>query len=120
MGEVPGVRVLLDAIQQMPPAQAAEARAALLALIPDHDRELRRWQMHAREAAREAYAAGWRRGYARGARELEAEWPAVVAPLVKGGPDFAELELRRWGPGGRERFGAPHPNDRFPRLEAAS
>jgi hypothetical protein len=32
-------------------------------------------------------------------------------------PDYAELEMRRWGPGGREHFGDPRPGD-FPGMGA--
>jgi hypothetical protein len=126
MGDVPGVRALLDAIQQLPPGLAAEARAALLALVPDHASELGRLRQDCRDAARAAYQRGYKAGYERGARDGEAEWPAVVAPLA--GLSHAELERRRWTVRGeqrtRETFGGPHPGDYLPttsiRLEAAS
>jgi hypothetical protein len=86
--------------------------------------EVRLWQQLAREAYDAGRADGWREGYERGARLLEAEWPQVVAPVIANRPDHAELELRRWGPGGRAHFGDPRPGDRYPsrsrRLEAAS
>ena len=63
------------------------------------------------DAEREAY----RRGYEDGARYLEDTWPVIVAPVIAYRPDHAELELRRWGPGGRERFGERRPEDRYPR-----
>lgn len=72
-------------------------------------RELCRW------AYDMGYADGWKRGYEQGTRELQAEWPSVVASMVRGGPTYAELEERRWGPGGREHFGDPGPGDRRPR-----
>jgi hypothetical protein len=126
MGDVSGVHVLLDAIGQLPPVQAAEARAALLALVPDHAAELGRLRQECRDAARVAYQRGYRAGYERGARVAEAEWPSVVAPLA--GLSHAELERRRWTVRGeqrtRETFGSPHPGDYTPttiiRLEAAS
>lgn len=77
-----------------------------------------------RELCLQAYemgrADGWRDGYERGARLLEAEWPSIVAPITRDRKTRAEVELLRWGPGGRERFGDPRPGDRFPGFEAAS
>jgi hypothetical protein len=97
--------------------------ADLLPLLDDPAAELAVIDQ-CRELCRQAYAMGradgWREGYERGARVLEAEWPGVVARVVRGGPSYAELEQRRWGPGGRERFGDPRPGDRFPGTEAAS
>jgi len=45
--------------------------------------------------------------------DLAEQWARVAGPVVNGGPDQAELEERRWGPGGREAFGRPRPGD-FP------
>ena len=45
--------------------------------------------------------------------ELAGQWARVAAPVVGGGPDQAEIEERRWGPGGRARFADPRPGD-FP------
>lgn len=103
------------------PAELA-AVAELLAAMPAPLAEIELRRQLCREAARDAYQRGYRDGYERGARVLEAEWPAVVAPVADGGPSHGELEARRWGPGGREHFGDPRPGDRFPktRLEAAS
>ena len=42
---------------------------------------------------------------------MAAQWSRVTA--VVRGPDLAELEARRWGPGGRAHFGDPRPGD-FP------
>jgi uncharacterized protein YecA (UPF0149 family) len=85
--------------------------AELLAAMPDPRAELEL----RRQLAREAYAAGrvegWREGYERGARLRETEWPSVVAALR--GPCLAELELLRYGPGGRQHFGDPRPTDRI-------
>jgi hypothetical protein len=96
------------------------AVAVLLDAMPDPEAELRL----RRQLAREMYEAGQRDGYCagyeRGARLMEAGWPDVVAPLD--GSTCAELELLRWGPGGREHFGDPRPGDYMPqaRMEAAS
>lgn len=104
------------ALLALPP----EVLAALVELLPDPaaEMELRRQLCH--EAARDAFRRGYQVGYERGARVRETEWPEIVKPL--GEPTLAELELLRWGPGGRERFGEPRPGDRYPqtRLEAAS
>jgi hypothetical protein len=52
--------------------------------------------------------------YARGRRDAEAEqaaaWRRITAPVVHGTP-AAELEERRWGPGGRAHFADPRPGD---------
>jgi hypothetical protein len=51
--------------------------------------------------------------YEAGRRDAEAEmadrWSRVTA--VVRGPDLEEIEARRWGPGGRARFGDPRPGD---------
>jgi hypothetical protein len=58
--------------------------------------------------AREMYQLG--RHHAE-AEQAEA-WHRLAAPVAHGIP-FAELEERRWGPGGREHFADPRPGD-FP------
>ena len=92
---------------------AAELRAVaeMLAAAPDPSVEVELRRQLAREAYDAGRADGWHEGYEHGARIREAEWPAVVAPLA--GPSFAELELLRWGPGGRQAFGAIRSTDRF-------
>jgi len=54
--------------------------------------------------------------YERGRRDAEAEhaegWRRIAAPVADG-RSFAEIEERRWGPGGREHFADPRPGD-FP------
>ena len=103
---------------QTPDVAELRAVAMLLAAQGDLRAELALRRQLCREAYEAGLAEGWRRGYERGARLVEAEWPAVVAPLS--GPSLAELERVRWGSGGRERFGDPRLSDRFPRMEAAS
>lgn len=64
-------------------------------------------------------AASYERGRADGiiiGRRLEATerdqaWARFAGPIARGGPSFAELEIRRWGPGGREHFADPQPGD---------
>lgn len=85
--------------------------AGLLALSDERDQ----WMKRVLDAEREGYgrgvADGYKIGYEFGARIREGEWPAVIKPLE--GPTLAELEMLRWGPGGRERFGDPRPGDRI-------
>ena len=73
-----------------------------------------RWQL-----ARESFQAGLAVGEAR-AREALLEEQAEVKRLAAAelmpvllSPDHAELEKRRWGPGGRAHFADPRPGD-FP------
>lgn len=87
----------------------------LLALSDERDIWMQRMLDAERVAYREGYRAGQRAGYERGTRQMEAEWPAVVAPLAsiaRGKPTHAELDVLRYGPGGRERFSDPLPSDR--------
>jgi hypothetical protein len=51
------------------------------------------------------YERGLAEGYARAAADVKALQHAIVRD--------AELEARRWGPGGRAHFADPHPSD-FP------
>lgn len=95
------------------------AVAMLLAAQPDPAAELALRRQLCREAYEDGLAEGWRRGYEYGARLRGAEWPAIIRRLLAG-PSRAEVELFRWGPGGRKRFGDPRPGDRSPRMEAAS
>jgi hypothetical protein len=68
------------------------------------------------QLAREMYEAGHADGYRAGYRQADADQAArwnKAAGAVTDGPDRAELEERRWGPGGRARFAEPRPGD-FP------
>ncbi len=57
------------------------------------------------------YAEGWRAGYEQRARDLEADWHEMASRVARGGVPFDQLEVRRWGPGGRARFADPRPGD---------
>jgi hypothetical protein len=82
----------------MTPAEAIEA--AELA-----EAEIRyRFQL-AREMAEAAYERGQADGYLRAVAEVKAVQHGLVLD--------AELEERRWGPGGRAHFADPRPGD-FP------
>lgn len=55
---------------------------------------------------REMYVAGYRQAEA----DMAARWDRIARAAVRG-PSHAEIEERRWGPGGRERFADPRPGD---------
>lgn len=80
--------------------------AALLAESDRRDRELR-----ARLGAwRDGYDCGYRAGRQDEASERDEAWNRIAEAAVRGLP-HDELEERRWGPGGRARFGDPRPSD---------
>jgi hypothetical protein len=66
------------------------------------------------QLAREMYQAGQRAGFDAGYRQasadLDAAWAKLTRPVTHG-ISFAELEQRRWGPGGRAHFADPRPGD---------
>ena len=68
------------------------------------------------QVAREMYQAGQRAGFQAGYRQANADdaarWAEIARPVVRG-IRYAELEERRWGPGGRTHFADPRPGD-FP------
>ena len=70
------------------------------------------------QLGREMYQAGHADGYQAGYRQAEADqaarWNQINRPAIDG-PSHAELEERRWGPGGRAHFADPRPGD-FPGL----
>jgi hypothetical protein len=61
------------------------------------------------QVAREAADAAYERGRADGYVEAVADMKAAQHGIVRD----AELETRRWGPGGRAHFADPRPGD-FP------
>lgn len=86
----------------------------VLALSDERDTWTRRIEAAARDAYMEGYAEGRRVGYLHGVREMETTWPPVVQGLP--GPTYAELELLRYPPAGRARFGESVASDRYPAL----
>ena len=60
------------------------------------------------QVGREMYEAGRRDAEA----DMAARWAEITRPVVRG-TSHAELEERRWGPGGREHFADARPGD-FP------
>ena len=87
----------------MNPREAIEA-----AELAEHETAYRN------QLARQMYEAGRRDGYEAGRRDAEADmarfW-AEAARQVTRGVSHAELEQRRWGPGGRAHFADPRPGD---------
>ena len=87
----------------MNPREAIEA-----AELAEHETAYRN------QLARQMYEAGRRDGYEAGRRDAEADmarfW-AETARQVTRGVSHAELEQRRWGPGGRAHFADPRPGD---------
>lgn len=65
-------------------------------------------------ALSDGYRAGLEHGYAIGYADAEADmaerWNEITRPVARG-KSFAELEEKRWGPGGREHFADPRPGD---------
>ena len=61
-----------------------------------------------RQVGQEMFAAG----YAAAEADMDARWHRIARAAVCG-PSHAELEEKRWGPGGREHFADPRPGD-FP------
>ena len=66
------------------------------------------------QLGREMFAAG----RAAAEAEMAERWNRIAAPAARAGADFAELEARRWGPGGREHFADPRPGDYPGRIPA--
>jgi hypothetical protein len=91
--------------------QPAPWQRALLELSDERDMWLRRVLGAWREGWRRGHAAGVARGYRQACADMEASWQAIARPVAYGGTSHADLELLRWGPGGREHFGDPRPGD---------
>jgi hypothetical protein len=90
-----------------PPIALAAAVAELLELSDERDQ----WAERLGDEYRLGYAIGVEEGRRLEAAERDRAWNAVARPIARGGITHAELERRRYGPGGRERFGDPRPGD---------
>jgi hypothetical protein len=66
----------------------------------------------AREMYQAGQRAGFQAGYEQAAADMAARWEQIARPVAHG-ISHAELEERRWGPGGRARFADPRPGN-FP------
>ena len=88
----------------------------LLDAMPDPAAVDEHWRRICREMTREAAASGYERGQVDGYLLAVADFKAFQHGAVRD----AELERRRWGPGGRERFADPRPGDYPGRGSAAA
>jgi hypothetical protein len=100
--------------------QLADDNAALRALVVEMaGGESHAWCRAEVERARvSGDASGYRRGRSDEGRERDRAWNEAARPLASPGPSFAELEVLRWGPRGREHFADPRPGD-FPGTDTA-
>jgi flagellar biosynthesis/type III secretory pathway protein FliH len=79
--------------------------AEWLSLSAERDRYEARILAAERAAYDRGYEAGRKAGYEQAARDLERDWQAMARVASRNRPSFAELEIRRWGPGGRRASG---------------
>jgi hypothetical protein len=96
-------------------AERDQLAGQLAALIEATDYDLPgHWRQLASETAERAAGAARADGIERGrqleAAERDASWHRIAVQVATG-PDHSELELRRWGPGGRAHFGDSRPGD---------
>jgi hypothetical protein len=80
-------------------------QAAWLRLSDERDTWLRRLDRAWRDGRAAGLEAGYRAGYARAV----AEWKVTAGGLELGGPTFAQLDRRRYPPGGRASWILPRP-----------
>jgi hypothetical protein len=68
-------------------------------------------ERYRRQLGREMYQAGRRDAEA----EMAERWNRIAGPVsrARDAGGIEEIEARRWGPGGRDRFADPRPGD-FP------
>lgn len=97
------------------PVTLGQAMTELLELSDERDK----WMARLGDEYRLGWKLGYEAGVAEGRRaegaERDAAWNAIARPIARGSDTHAELEERRWGPGGRDHFGDPRPGDRIPR-----
>jgi hypothetical protein len=92
-------------------ANSTPEQRAVLELSDEREWWLRRVLRAESYGYRCGFAAGVAKGYQRACTDMEAGWQAIARPVAHGGRPHADLELLRWGPGGREHFGDPRPGD---------
>jgi flagellar biosynthesis/type III secretory pathway protein FliH len=95
---------------QREPAPLAQAVAELLSWSDALDASLRLRLAAYRQGHEDGRQLGYDEGYTAAVAESEAAWYAAAHPVAAGIP-HDELEIRRWGPGGRARAGDPRPGD---------
>jgi hypothetical protein len=94
--------------------------AELLDAFPDPLAEVKLRRQLAREAYERGRTDGYRQGYERAEADMARRWREIAEPIGRGGIAHKELEVRRWGPGGREHFSDPRPDDFAPRIRQES
>jgi hypothetical protein len=81
-------------------AALVEAAERLIAYSDDQDAWLHRlhdaWEVGRRQGHADGYAAGY--------AQAVTDWKVTVKGLVSALPPYAELERRRYGPGGRQSW----------------
>lgn len=83
-----------------------------LGLSDERDRWMRLALSWARSAYRNGYQAGHDRGYRTGYELAVREWKITAAGMTHlGGPSYAELDRRRYPPGGRLSWIIPRPGE---------
>lgn len=90
----------------MSPVEAAAPEAVL---ITSAERDL--WLRRLLAAELAAWRAGYTAGCADERRAADRAWAAQSPSKASDGPDLAELDLKRWGHGGREHFTDPREGD---------
>lgn len=104
---------------QRDPASLALALAELLELSDERDA----WQARLGVEYKLGYAIGHALGVEEGraleAAERDRAWNRAAGTIIRG-ETYAELDRRRWGPGGRAHFGDPRPGDYPGRRESAA
>ena len=86
----------------------------LLAALPDPLTEIELTRRLAREAYERGREDGWYQGHEAAEQEMAQRWERSPPRSRAVGIEQGELEERRWGPAGRERFGEPRSGDRTP------
>lgn len=117
VADVAGLALLagLVAAYANPDPAGPDVRAVMLDVMTERDTA----RAGLRDAECRAYASGvaegQRSGYGQGWAACEAHYAARWRNTYRPPADktWAELEVRRWGPGGRAAFGQPRPGD-FP------
>jgi hypothetical protein len=93
-----------------PPIALTRAVAELLELSGERDRWMDRLGVEYRLGWKLGYAAGVDEGRRLEAAERDRAWSRAAGVIIRG-ETYDELELRRWGPGGRAHFGDTRPGD---------
>ena len=104
-------RTLASPVQELARLRAEQEQLRALIVAADPTATPEYWRSLFADAHRADLEDAYRQGREDMGREYEQDWAMIARPIARGGPAFAELELRRWGPGGRARFGDPREGD---------